>query len=230
MTSTYLITGAAQGLGREITRQLATTQTQLILLDKDLPGLERLYDEIEPLGCELALYPMDLKGATPDDYSNLQQTLEAEYSKLEGVFLNAAQFTGFTPIKEYDLTIWYETLQTNLNANFHLIQATLPILEKTPNSLLVAITDAEIKEHPAYYGAYGVAKAGLEQLMTTLAAETGDNAITFYLAQLKAFQSQMRQTHFPSEETAQLPSTKETAQHLLKICLEGLHSEYIKRL
>jgi len=232
MHPTYLITGAAQGLGRAISLELAQQPTHLILLDKDMKGLETLYDEIEALktGCEPALYPIDLKGANPDDFLALQQNLKQSYSTLNGVFLNAAQFTGFTPIEQFDLNAWYETLQVNLNANFHLIQATLPLLSSSSNGLLVAITDIEVKKHSAYYGAYGVAKAGLEQLIKTLAAESEAEQIQFYLAQLEAFQSNMRRTHFPSEDSTKLPSLQSTASHLIKICLEGLQSEYIQKL
>lgn len=149
---TILITGAAQGLGRAIAQQLATQQNQLILLDKDKKSLEKFYDELVQKDCIPALYPMDLQGANPDDYQELAQIIEKNYGKLDTVFLNAASFPGFTRIDNFDISQWYEVLQANLNANFHLIQNTLPLLSASLNnseqSQLVTILDNEIDKHP----------------------------------------------------------------------------------
>lgn len=231
--STYLITGAAQGLGRSLSLALAKENNQLILLDKDLKALNYLYDEISnsnELTAEPALYPMDLLGANIDHYRALTATLETEYGRLDGVFLNAATLPAFTPIEHFDYTQWYEVLHTNLNANFHLIQQTLPLLKQTDKSLMVAVLDQNIEEHPAYYGAYGVAKAGLEQLMKTTATENSGTPVRFYNAKLEAFQSNTRSRQFPSENPATLPTSDAVAQQLLNVVLEGLASESIEKL
>lgn len=231
--STYLITGAAQGLGQSLTLQLAQEKHQLILLDKDLKTLNHLYDEmIEKTEYQAipALFPMDLLGANINDYEQLQKTLLEEYGYLDGIFLSAATLPAFTPIEVFEYSQWYEVLQTNLNANFHLIQQCLPLLKQSKQSFLTAILDQNIEDHPAYYGAYGAAKAGLEQLMKTTAKENSHSPIHFYNAKLDAFQSNTRSRQFPSENPAALPSADEVAEHLLKIVLEDLSSEFIEKL
>lgn len=224
---TVLITGAAEGLGRAMTMLLARNQNRLVLLDKNLPALNALYDELQTLDCEPALIPMDLQGANPDDYAALQSSLSETYGYLDVVFLNAATLPGFTPIEQFDITQWYQVLQTNLNANFHLIQMTLPLLQNAAQGKLIAIIDEEITKHPAYYGAYGVAKAGLQQLMKTLAKEQSQTNMVFYNAQLEAFQSNTRSRQFPSENPNNLPSTQQTALQLLDIVFNNLQSEFI---
>ncbi|QBZ83215.1 putative oxidoreductase YciK [Hydrogenovibrio crunogenus] len=231
--SIYLITGAAQGLGRSLSLALAKEDNQLILLDKDLKALNYLYDEINntnELLAEPALYPMDLLGANIDHYQALTTTLEAEYGRLDGVFLNAATLPAFTPVEHFDYTQWYEVLHTNLNANFHLIQQTLPLLKQADKSVMVAVLDQNIEEHPAYYGAYGAAKAGLEQLMKTCAKENPETSVRFYNAKLEGFQSNTRSRQFPSENPATLPTSDAIAQQLLNVVLEGLTSESIEKL
>lgn len=228
---TYVITGAAQGLGQALCYQLAHSDNQLILLDKDLKTLNLLYDDLEAkYECEPALFPVDLLGANIDHYGELAQALAENYGKLDGVFLNAAILPAFTPVELFDYTQWYEVLHTNLNANFHLIQKTLPLLKAAENGKLIAVLDQEVENHPAYYGAYGVAKAGLEQLMTTVAIENSNTPIDFYNAKLSAFQSNTRSRQFPSENPNTLPTATEMAKHLTKIVLEGLHSEDITKL
>jgi len=230
---TYLITGAGQGLGRSLTLQLAQNPGQLILLYKDLGALNRVYDEItqaSDLPAEPNLYPIDLLGANIDHYREFTQTLTTTFGQLDGVFLNAASHPAFTPILHFDMAQWYEVLHTNLNANFHLIQQTLPLLSQGQTPFLVAISDAGIDEHPAYYGAYGVAKAGLEQLMKTTAAEMPNSGIHFYTAKLMPFQSKTRSILFSSEDPTELPSSDQQAKEILRLVLEGLSSEQIIKL
>ncbi|WP_321323384.1 SDR family NAD(P)-dependent oxidoreductase [Thiomicrorhabdus sp.] len=215
---TYLITGAAQGLGKALAQKLLSLNYQVILLDKELKRLNAFYDEIEQsdLNIDLvALYPMDLLGANIDNYKQLTETLSNEYGCIDGVFLNAATLPAFTPIEHFDYMQWYEVLHTNLNANFHLIQQTLPLLKKSNEGKLVAITDDNVKQHPAYYGAYGVAKAGLEQLTKTVAQEIKQTNIHCYLANLETFATESRGRLFPGENPNNLTSAEDMASYVL---------------
>lgn len=217
---TYLITGAAQGLGKSLTTQLVQQGHQVILLDKNLKALNALYDELDsPL---TSLYPMDLLGATLNDYEALQENLQQEFGFLNGVILNAAILPAFTQIDQFDCQQWYEIIQTNLNANVHLIQNTLPLLiNATGGGKLLAVLDESVKKHPAYYGAYGVAKAGLEQLMITLAAEQTHSEIDIYTALLEPFATSNRGRLFPGENPMKLPMPDKIAQRILAQLLEN---------
>ncbi|BCN93342.1 short-chain dehydrogenase [Thiomicrorhabdus immobilis] len=215
---TYLITGAAQGLGNALARQLIKLNHQVILLDKELKRLNAFYDEIAQSEFDInlvALYPMDLLGANIDDYKALTENLANEYGQIDGVFLNAAILPAFTPIEHFDYMQWYEVLHTNLNANFHLIQQTLPLLSLSNEGKIIAITDNNITEHPAYYGAYGVAKAGLEQLIKTVAAETKQTSSHCYIAKLETFATESRGRLFPGENPTELTSAEDMASFIL---------------
>ncbi len=210
---TYLITGAAQGLGQALSKQLVQHNHQVVLLDNDQKALNALYDELNSE--RVALYPMDLLGATLNDYEELQENLKKEFNHLDGVILNAATLPAFTQVDQLDYQQWYEVIQTNLNANFHLIQNTLPLLKSSSQGQLLAILDSSVKHHPAYYGAYGVAKAGLEQLMITLGAELKNSHITVYTALLEPFATSSRGRLFPGENPMTLPTPNQMAQRIL---------------
>lgn len=215
---TYLITGAAQGLGNALARALIKQNQQVILLDKGLKRLNAFYDEIEQSKDNIdlvALYPMDLLGANIDNYKELTVNIANEYGKLDGVFLNAAILPAFTPIESFAYSQWYEVLHTNLNANFHLIQQTLPLLSASDEGKLIAISDNNVKQHPAYYGAYGVAKAGLEQLIKSVAKETTQSTTHCYLANLETFATESRGRLFPGENPTELTSAEDMANFIL---------------
>lgn len=220
---TYLITGAAQGLGRALTEQLYTAGHELILLDKDLQRLNSLSDELqaEEFTGRLALYPMDLLGATLEDWNQFGETLNFEFGKLDGVFLNAAILPAFTPIEHFNVKQWYEVLHTNLNANFQIIQQTLSLLLSTKGKL-VAISDKDCFEKPAFYGAYGVAKAGLEQLITSLSKEHCEKCLHCSIARTPAFATEARGRLFPGENPMTLPQTSDIVTELLaKLGIQG---------
>jgi NAD(P)-dependent dehydrogenase (short-subunit alcohol dehydrogenase family) len=130
------------------------------------------------------------------------------------LFLNAGILPALTPIEHFDALQWYEVLQTNLNSNFHLIQACLPLLKQSKMAWLVTVSDQAIAQ--AYYGAYGVAKAGLEQLSKITVAE--NPKIMGVIARFPALASHFRTKIYPGEPPCQNESLESAAQRLLTTC------------
>ena len=171
-----LVTGVGSGIGRAIARRLAGHGATVILLDRAIRMLEQVYDEIEQAGGPRpAIYPMNLEGATPKDYTDLAQVLDTEFGRLDGLLHNAALFEGLTPIFNYDIELWYRILQVNLNAPFLLTQAVLGLLNRSADASVVFTTDRVGDEGQAYWGAYAVAKGGAQTLMKLLASELETN-------------------------------------------------------
>ena len=171
-----LITGAADGIGRALARRCAGLGATVILLDKNVRGLESLYDEIVADGSpEPAIYPMDLKGAAPADYAALAGTVDNEFGRLDGLVHNAAMLGTLTPLAYHDDELWFEILQTNLNAPYLLTRNCLDLLGRSDDASVLFLGDSVGRHGKAYWGAYGVAKAGIENLSQTLADELEDN-------------------------------------------------------
>jgi len=69
-----LVTGANRGFGLAITMDLARAGATVIMLGRDLGSLEYAYDAVVDAGLkEPILYPLDLEGATPENYQELQE-------------------------------------------------------------------------------------------------------------------------------------------------------------
>jgi len=171
-----LVTGAGDGIGRAVARCCAAHGATVILLGRTVRKLEQVYDAIEQAGGpKPAIYPMNLEGATPKDYAELAEVLDTEFGRLDGLLHNAALFEGLTPIANYDLELWYRTLQVNLNAPFLLTHALLGLLNRSADASMVFTADQVSREGQAYWGAYAVAKGGAETLMKILAGELETN-------------------------------------------------------
>ena len=202
-----LITGAANGIGRALAGACAAHGASVILLDRDVRALEQAYDEIMAAGHpEPALYPMDLKGATPDDYATLTETIAKEFGKLDGLVHNAANLGALVPFANFEHELWFETLQINLNAPYLLTLACLDLLLQSKDASIVFTADASGRHGKAYWGAYAVSKAGAEGFMQVLADELEANtAIRVNSLDPGAVRTGLRLMAYPYEDRDALP-------------------------
>jgi len=107
-----LVTGANRGFGKAMTLDLAKAGATVIMLGRDLGSLEGAYDEVVEAGfVEPILYPLDLEGATPEHYEQLQRDILDNFGQLDGLIHNAGIIGTMMPIEQYDLKLWYSTMQ-----------------------------------------------------------------------------------------------------------------------
>jgi len=201
-----LVTGAADGIGRALATACASCRATVVLLDRNVTGLETLYDEIVTAGHpEPAIYPMDLKGATPADYQSLADVLGKEFGRLDGLVHNAACLGTLTPLSHLEDELWYEVMQTNLHAPFLLTRACLALLERPDEAAIVFNSDSVGRHGKAYWGAYGISKAGIENLMQVLADELDTNTgIRVNSIDPGAVSTALRAIAYPAEDRDQL--------------------------
>ena len=196
-----LVTGAGDGIGRMASLAYAQHGATVILLDKSLPRLEKVYDEIEENGwTQAAIFPMDLQTANPDDYVTLAETIDKEFGRLDGILHNAAQFKLLSRIDDYDIETWFQVMQVNLNAPFIITQECLPLLRKSDSASLIFTSDSVGRNARAYWGAYAVSKFGLEGLMQILAQELENSAIRVNSIDPGPTSTTMRHLAYPGED------------------------------
>ncbi len=214
---TILVTGAGDGIGRVAAESLAAHGATVVLLGRTLSKLEQVYDAIEEAGgAQLAIYPMNLEGATPQHYQELAQKLEEEFGSLEGILHNAAALPLLGRIDDYDPETWLKVMQVNLNAPFILTQACLPLLRKAKDASILFTSDSVGRRGKAYWGAYGVSKFGLEGLMQILADELEENSsIRVNSIDPGPIRTNLRATAYPGEK----PMTVKTAESIMPLYL-----------
>ena len=166
-----LLSGAHGGLGSASAEACARAGATLVLSGRRLPRLNRLYDAVAQAGPEPLLYPLDLEGASPDDYVELASRVHAELGRLDGVLHCAAEFRGLTPLEHMDPAAFARAIHVNLTAPWWLVQACLPLLKQAPDPAVVVAVDDPSRVGQAYWGGYGVAQHGLRALLGMLAAE-----------------------------------------------------------
>ncbi len=200
-----LITGAASGIGKAVALELARQGATMILLDRNVAGLEQVYDRIEAEGgAQAAIYPMDLSKANANDYDDLYENISKEFSQLDGLIHNAALLGCLMPVLQFDLRNWETIMQVNLHAPYMLTRVCLPLLEKAANASVLFTSDNVALKGKAYWGVYAMSKAASDNLMQILADELEINtSIRFNSINPGIVATALRNQAYPGEN----PST-----------------------
>ena len=205
-----LVTGANRGFGLAITMDLAKAGATVIMLGRDLGSLEYAYDAVVDAGYkEPILYPLDLEGATPENYQELQDNILDKFKKLDGLIHNAAILGTQMPIDQYDIKLWYSTLQINLSAPFMLTQFLIPALMKSNDARILFLSSTVGRKARAYWGAYSVSKFGIEGFAKTLSEELEKTQITVNTINPGKIRTEMRRTAYPAEDASTVPRPEE---------------------
>lgn len=200
-----LVTGAASGIGQAVAEACAAADATVVLLDKDIKGLEHVYDVIEQAGHpQPAIYPLNLEGATVKDYGDLAENIRDSLGRLDGLVLNAGWAGTLMPVKNYDPELWFKVINGNLHGPFFLAQAVLPLLEQSPTGSLVVSTQNARK---AFWGAFGAAKAAQDALIDILAHEHQNEPRFLHVNGVDTgpVRTRFRATHYPGENAEGLP-------------------------
>ena len=205
-----LVTGANRGFGLAITMDLSKAGATVIMLGRDLGSLEYAYDAVVDAGYkEPILYPLDLEGATPENYQELQDNVLEKFDKLDGLIHNAAILGAQMPIEQYDIKLWYSTLQINLSAPFMLTQFLIPALAKSEDARILFLSSSVGREAKAYWGAYSVSKFGIEGFAKTLSEELEKTNISVNTVNPGKLRTEMRRTAYPAEDSSTVPMPEE---------------------
>jgi NAD(P)-dependent dehydrogenase (short-subunit alcohol dehydrogenase family) len=228
-----LITGASGGLGKALAIECARAGAGVILSGRNQSKLDRVYDEIVALGApQPAIATLDLAAATAVDYDNLAKTIDGEFGKLDGIVHAAALLGDRTPLEQYDVPTWCRVLHVNLTAPFILTQVLLPNLRKSKDASVIFVSSGVVNNQRAFWGAYAVAKTGLESVRAMLSQELeGEPNIRVNSVNPGRMRTAMRAAAYPAENPNTLPSPVSVSGPFLYLLSElsrGIDGQYIE--
>ena len=198
-----LVSGAQGGLGSVAAQACARAGATVVLLGRKPAKLNRVYDACAKSGAEPMLYPLDLEGASPDDYAELADRLFRELGRLDGLLHCAAEFRGLTPLEHTDPAVFARAVHVNLTAPWWLSQACLPLLKQSPDAALVFALDDAARVGQAYWGGYGVAQHGLGALVGMLHAELATSTVRVSALQPGPMRTGLRARAYAEDEDQQ---------------------------
>lgn len=211
---TILITGAGDGLGAALARAAGAAGAEVILLGRTVRRLETVYDAIiNAGGPQPAIYPLDLEGASPADYAELADRIGNQCRHLDAVIHNAAILGPQTPLEQYEPLEWARVLQVNLTAPMLLTQAVIPLLRTSQAPVVLFLGE---RRQTAYWGAYGVSKAGVNALAAIFRDELeGHAGIRVEHLDPGPMRTSMRRKAFPGALPEEMPPAESVVPAIL---------------
>ncbi|MGI9291898.1 MAG: YciK family oxidoreductase [Gammaproteobacteria bacterium] len=167
-----MVTGAGDGIGATAARTYAKHGATVVLLGRTQKKLEAVYDAIEQDGGPAPIITVvDFARAQQEDYEKLAASIDKEFGHLDGLLHNAGMLGTRSPIAHYNPATWMEVMHVNVNAQFVLTQALLPVIQKSSDPGIVFTSSGVGRTGRAYWGAYAVSKFATEGMMEVLAEE-----------------------------------------------------------
>ncbi|MSO77174.1 MAG: SDR family NAD(P)-dependent oxidoreductase [Alphaproteobacteria bacterium] len=216
-----LITGASRGIGAAVALRYAQEGAHLVLIARTQGGLEEVDDRVRAIGGQATLLPLDLGEVERID--QMAAAVHARFGRLDILVANAASLGVLTPLAHLAPDVWNATLNLNLTANWRLIRALDPLLRVSEAGRAIFVTSGVARGAVAYWGAYAVAKAGLEMLAKVYAAETAKTAIRVNILDPGVVATRMRAQAFPGEDPASLPSPESLGDIFVELGEAGCH-------
>lgn len=220
-----LVTGASDGIGRVAAKTYAKHGATVILLGRDLKKLEQVYDEIEADGgAQPAIIPMNFSSAIPTEYEQLAINIEQEFGRVDGILHCAGILGDLTPLEMYDPNTWDEVMKVNLRAPFMLTQHLLPLLKRAPEASVIFMSSSVGRKARAFWGAYAVAKAGIENLTVLFADELANTSkVRVNCINPQGTRTAMRAKAYPAEDPSNVP----TAEQIMPLFLFLMGAESV---
>jgi len=209
-----LVTGASRGIGAATARALGAAGAHAILVARTASALEEVEQQIHDTGGSATIAPLDLTQG--EAIGKLATAVAERWEKLDVLVLNAAMLGSLSPVQDIDPKEYSRLLSLNLLANQALIAAFDPLLRKSDDANVVALTSSVGAEPRAFWGAYGSSKAALETLLGAYADETAfTKKIRVHIVDPGATRTRMRALAFPGEEPESLKPPEVVAQAIV---------------
>ena len=193
-----LVTGASRGIGRAAAVALAKSGAHVVLVARTVGGLEEADDEIRAAGGSATLVPLDLKNF--DGIDRLGATIYERWGRLDGFLGNAGVLGVLTPLPHLAPKVWQESMDVNVTANWRLIRSLDPLLRKSDAARVLFISSGAARNFRPYWGSYAIAKAALEALALTYAAECANTNVCVNLFNPGPLRTKMRAQAMPGED------------------------------
>lgn len=178
MKQVVVITGLAQGMGRDVAKLLAESGDSVAGFDIDKDGIASLKEELEKIGGEHLLKTLDINDRK--GIKKFSNEVLKKYGKVDTVLSNVGN-GFFGPFEEIDLEAGLKNLEMNVIGAAAIFQAFIPSMREKGYGKLIAMSSLVGQIPFPFESIYSASKFALEGLVLSMRYELEPFGIRFAL-------------------------------------------------
>ena len=198
-----LVTGASHGIGRAVAAAYARAGASVFICGRDQGALATAVKELRADGGAIDGAPGDI--GSPADAQRIAQAALKRFGTIDVLVNNAGILGPRVAIADYPIAAWNEVIRINLTGLFLITHEVLPVMLAQRSGSIINVTSGVGRAGKAKWGAYAVAKAGLEGFTQVLADEVKSLGIRVNSVNPAATRTRMRAAAHPTEDPMILP-------------------------
>jgi NAD(P)-dependent dehydrogenase (short-subunit alcohol dehydrogenase family) len=169
-----IVTGAAQGIGRQIALALAHSGAGIVVVDLTKERGEPVFEEINKIGSRALTVGCDV--TDEQQVANLVDVAVNYFGHID-ILVNNAGWQYVASVGESTLSQWEKTMAVNLRGPFLCSREVIPIMRRQGKGVIINITSRAGRVPKANATAYGASKFGLNGFTKCLNLEVRDYGI-----------------------------------------------------
>lgn len=173
-----IITGAGQGIGRELARQYGAAEALVAVADLNADKAASVANEITRAGGSAMAVRVDVSDRNSVD--TMVASVTSQYGRVDVLINNAAVFATLEkrPFDEIPLAEWDQVLRINITGVFNCVCAVAPLMRQAGWGRIVNISSDAVRLGVVNYLHYVTSKSALIGMTNSLARELGSSGIT----------------------------------------------------
>jgi 7-alpha-hydroxysteroid dehydrogenase len=175
--ASVVVTGGGTGIGAACARKAAEEGARVTICGRTESRLEATAEDIRAAGGDVSTVVADV--TLEDDVARVMDSAVSFGSRLDGVIANAGGGGGLAPYHLQDLGEFVRVLNLNIISTLLCIKHAVPHLARDGGGSFVAMSSIAGHVTHRYFGAYPVAKAGIESMVQNAADEYGQAGVRF---------------------------------------------------
>jgi NAD(P)-dependent dehydrogenase (short-subunit alcohol dehydrogenase family) len=195
-----IVTGAGQGIGRELVRQFAAAGAIVVVADLDLASANTVVDEIRGAGGTGMAVKVDVADETSVDA--MVDAVVNEWGRVDVLINNASVFSTLEkkPFDEIPLAQWEQVLKVNVTGTYVCVRAVAAHMRRAGFGRIINVSSDAVTRGTVNYLHYVTSKSALIGMTNSLARELGPHGITVNCVRPGSVATEVDRTVNPTAE------------------------------
>lgn len=196
-----IVTGAGQGIGRELARQFAAAGAVAVVADLDADKADAVVKEIHDVGGTGLAVRVDVSDEA--SVAAMVDTVIAERGRIDVLINNASIFSALEkrPFDEIPVAQWEQVLKVNVTGTYLCVRAVAAHMRAAGFGRIINISSDAVTRGTVNYLHYVTSKSAIIGMTNALARELGGHGVTVNCVRPGMVATEVERTANPTVES-----------------------------